>query len=80
MRFSTAWAKTAAQNVTLKVATVTLSAVAVTQLFLIGQLALRDLPVIERSCFSKVMSAKSTSPNNAEISAFLSEALGMRFD
>lgn len=80
MRFSTAWAKVAAQNVTLKLATVILAGVAVVQLFVIGGLASRDLPVIERGCFSRLISTKGETPTNEEIKAFLLDALPMRFD
>lgn len=80
MKFHIAWAKTAAQNVTLKVATVTLAGVAITQLVVIGTLASKNLPVIERGCFSKVLQAKPIDPAKNEIEAFLVESLPMRFD
>ena len=80
MKFTTAWAKTAAQNVTLKVATVTLSIVALMQLYVIVDLNSRDLKIIERACYSKVFQAKSLDPSNNEKEAFLVEALSMRFD
>jgi len=80
MKFDTAWAKTAAQNVTLKVATVVLAVVTLVQLFVIGGLAARDLPVIERACFSRPLQAKPIDPTKSEIEAFLIEALPMRFD
>lgn len=80
MKFSTAWAKTAAQNVTLKIATVVLAAVSVVQLFVIGSLASRDLPIVERGCFSRALQAKPVDPTKNEIEAFLVEALPMRFD
>jgi hypothetical protein len=80
MRFSTAWAKTAAQNVTLKVATVVLTLVSVVQLFVIAQLASRDLPIIERSCYSRLLHPQQTDPTKEEITSFLTEALPMRFD
>lgn len=80
MKFSTAWAKTAAQNVTLKVATVILAVVSVVQLFVIAGLASRDLPVIERGCFSRALQTKPQDPTKNEIEAFIIEALPMRFD
>lgn len=70
----------AAQNVTLKVATVVLASVSVFQLFTILSLASRDLPVIERGCFSRAISGKNSDPTKGEIRAFLLEALPMRFD
>lgn len=80
MRFSTAWAKVAAQNVTLKIATLVLSVTSVVQLLVIGSLASRDLPVVERGCYSRASQAKITDPTKDEIKSFLLEALPMRFD
>ncbi len=80
MRFSTAWAKVAAQNVTLKIATVILAGVSVVQLIVISSLASRNLPIIERGCFSRAAVVAPTTPSKDEIKAFLSEALPMRFD
>ena len=80
MKFTTAWAKTAAQNVTLKVATVSLVVVAVSQLTVIATLATRNLPVIERACYSRPLQGKPVDANKNENEAFLVEALAMRFD
>src|SRR5258708_1748805 len=80
MRFATAWAKVAAQNVTLKVATVILGGITIVQLIFIGQLIARNPLVVERTCYSKVMSAKPADPTTDEIKSFIVEALPMRFD
>ena len=80
MKFSTAWAKIAAQNVTLKVATVTLAGIALVQMMILLQLALRNPLVVERGCFSKITDAKPSGVTSEEIKSFLSEALPMRFD
>ena len=80
MRFTTAWAKTAALNVTLKIATITLAAVTIVQLFTITTLSSRDPLVIERSCYSRATPAKSAEPEQNEIKSFLLETLPMRFD
>ena len=80
MRFSTAWAKTAAQNVTLKVATVTLAGVSIIQLSVIAGLSIKDPLIIERACFSKKTATKNVSPTQDEIKSFLSESIPMRFD
>lgn len=80
MRFSLAWAKVASQNVTLKVATVALVITSLGEFIIIGRLALRDPLVIERSCYSRVVSAKQSDPTYEEIRSFLLEALPMRFD
>lgn len=80
MKFTTAWAKTAMQNVTLKMATLTLSIIAVAQLLVIVSMSLKEPLLIERSCFSKALLAKPSDPTQEEIKSFLSEAISMRFD
>lgn len=80
MKFTTAWAKTSMQNVTLKMATLTLSIVAVAQLLVIISMSLKVPLIIERSCFSKPLLTKPLEPTQEEIKSFLSEALSMRFD
>ena len=80
MRFSTAWAKTAAQNVTLKVATVVLAGVSIVQLSVIAGLSIKDPLVIERACFSKKSIIKNSNPTQDEIKSFLTESIPMRFD
>lgn len=80
MRFSTAWAKTASQNVTLKVATVTLTVICLAQLSVITGLSFKDPIVIERACYSKIAKAKNPEPTQDEIAAFITETLPIRFD
>ena len=80
MKFSTAWAKVAAQNVTLKVATLILAIISVTQLGVITSLASREPLVIERSCYSRMLPTKNAQPDQNEIKGFLDVALPMRFD
>jgi len=80
MKFTTAWAKTAAQNVTLKVATVTLTIIALSQLIVIVSLSQKELPVIEKGCFSKATLAKPPDAGKNEVESFLIESLAMRFD
>jgi hypothetical protein len=80
LRFSTAWAKVAAQNVTLKVATATLAVVVIAEMFMIASLSSRDPLVIERECYSRLVPAKPLEPSQTEMKAFLLVALPMRFD
>lgn len=80
MKFTTAWAKTAAQNVTLKIATITLAIVSVVQLAVVTILSNKDLPVIERGCYSKIRPLVSNQETKNEIESFLNEALSIRFD
>jgi hypothetical protein len=80
MRFSVAWAKTAAENVTLKVATITLAVVVVAELTMIAGLAVKDPLIIERACFSRVLAGKHATATAEEIKSFLTEAITIRFD
>lgn len=80
MKFTTAWAQTASQNVTLKVATVALTTISIVQLFAILSLTFKELPVIEKGCFSRAIYPISNSQSKNEIESFLSESLPMRFD
>ncbi len=80
MRFSTAWSKTAAQNVTLKTAATLLALVCIFQLTIIAVLSLKDPLVIERACFSKALPIKNSKPTEEEILFFLKEAISLRFD
>jgi hypothetical protein len=80
MRFSTAWAKTAAQNVTLKTAAMLLGIVCLFQLSVIAGLSMKDPLVVERSCYSKASTLKNSKPTQDETASFLNEAIPMRFD
>lgn len=80
MKFNVAWAKVAAQNVSLKVATVVLSIVCCVQIIALVQMALRPPLVVERACFSRVLEQKNADPTAEEIRAFLSEVLPLRFN
>ncbi|PIU00992.1 MAG: hypothetical protein COT74_00325 [Bdellovibrionales bacterium CG10_big_fil_rev_8_21_14_0_10_45_34] len=80
MKFSSAWARIAALNVTLKLATVTLAAIVLVQMVILLQLALRNPIVVERGCFSRVLPARAAGVTSEEISAFINEAIPMRFD
>lgn len=80
MKFTTAWAKTAAQNVTLKIATIILAIVSIVQLVVVTILSNKDLPVIERGCYSKIRPLVSGTETKSEVESFLIESLAMRFD
>jgi hypothetical protein len=79
MRFPTAWADIASQNVTLKGVIAALSVSLITVATVAAKLGLKDPLVIERGCVSqtaKVVLAKTT---DDEVKAFLKEVLPMRF-
>lgn len=80
MRFPLAWARVAAQNVTLKACTVILAIVVMVQLFAITSLALRAPLVVERSCLTRTLVLASNQHGQDEIKAFLQEVLPERLD
>ena len=80
MRFTTAWADTVAQNLTLKVALVCLAITSIALGLTAAKLSLREPLVIERSCYSKALSPASSERTNSEIEAFVKGALSQRFD
>jgi hypothetical protein len=80
MKFSQAWSRVSAQNVTLKVCTTTLGMVVVAQLFVITNLALRAPLVVERSCVTKTLALSPERHSPDEIKAFLREAISERLD
>lgn len=80
MKFSTTWAKTAAENVTLKIATVLLAVVTVVQLFSIIQLSNKNPLIIDRGCISQVVTSRSPQATAEEIQAFLFETIPARFN
>lgn len=80
MRFSVAWARIASQNVGLKVATAVLGIAVLSESFAIVFVASKDIPVIERECYTRLRGLASPEPTTKEIKAFLLEALPQRFD
>ncbi|MEI8025266.1 MAG: hypothetical protein WCI18_02855 [Pseudomonadota bacterium] len=79
MRFPTAWADIAAQNVTLKFVIGALSISLVTTATIVAKLALKDPLVIERGCISKSAKKVSVNVTDVEIKGFVEEVLPQRF-
>jgi len=80
MKFTTAWAEIASQNLTLKVAVAFLSIATVFLTLTTARLSLKDPLIIERSCFSKIITQGSNERSQQEITGFINEALSARFD
>lgn len=80
MKFNVAWAQSAAQNVTLKVALMALCGVVATLTLCVVKLALRKPLIIDRACYSTVVEGSSTERSAAEIDSFLREAIRQRFN
>jgi hypothetical protein len=80
MKFTVAWSKVVNENATLKGAILSLSCISVFFGFASLKLALKEPIVVERGCYSKVLSKADSKRSNLEIEAFLKEALSQRFD
>ncbi len=80
MKYSEVWSRLLTQNLTLRTAIVSMG---VCVLYLGGIViyqASKDPLIVERSCYSKLISSVSSKHNEDEIKAFLELALSQRFD
>lgn len=80
MRFITAWADVNAENVVLKSVVGLLSICCLVFAVTAAKLALKTPLIVERACYSKVLTAASSERTTAEIEAFVREAIMQRFD
>jgi hypothetical protein len=80
MRFTTAWAETIAQNATYKIVALCLSTCCLVLAIMTVKLAMKEPLIIERACYSRVLSPVSDDRSQTEVEAFVKEALRQRFD
>ena len=80
MRFTVAWAATAAQNVTLKAAVASLSLVSIALAITTARLSTRKPILIERGCLTRTANAASSERSVVEIETFVRESLRQRFN
>lgn len=80
MKFSVAWANTAAQNVSLKVALVVLCFVSTALTLSTARLSFRKPIIIDRACFSAVIEGSANEHSPSEIDTFIREAIRQRFN
>ena len=80
MRFTESLSKIANENTALKWVIISLSLVVVGAMLLIMTLATKSPLVIERECQSRAVDVAQAAPTNAEIEAFIREAIHARFD
>jgi len=80
MRFTTAWAQIASQNVVLKTTIALLTLCVIFLTISTVQLSARDPLIVERSCFSKAVEKVPAKHTKSEIEAFLSQSIAMRFN
>ena len=80
MRFSQAWASVSTQNVTLRLVLMSLSVCLCLMAVIATRMALKDPLLIERSCYSTVITSSSANHSESEVDAFVHEALSQRFN
>lgn len=80
MRITTAWAKVAEQNVTLRIVILCITTVATCCALACFVLASREPILIERTCGSKVIAEANPERTASEITEFLKSAVSSRFD
>lgn len=80
MRFTLAWAKTVAQNVTLRFVVVSLGVMTVVLAFSTAKLSLRKPIVIERGCVTRLADLAKTERSSIETESFVKEAVQQRFN
>lgn len=79
MKFIDAWDSIAKENKTLKVLLFCMSGVSIFLAIAVFKSAVKDPLVIERGCFSKVVSAQKVQTTEDEFKEFVKEALAARF-
>ncbi len=80
MKFSTAWAEVANQNLILKIALSSVSICALCFAVIAMKLELREPVIIERGCLSRVVKTANPQRSDDEIQEFVKIALEQRFD
>ena len=80
MKFASAWAEIAKQNLSLKVALASLSFCSVLLAMVSLKLALREPLVVERACYNRTLKTVDPRRTKEEIEAFVRQALEMRFN
>lgn len=80
MRFTTAWAGVASQNIVLKIVICALTAVIIGLGSVCAKLSLKEPLIIERSCFSSPVESKPLTQTAVEVESFVKAAVRTRFD
>lgn len=78
MKFTEAWSKVAQQNVSLKVAVLSLSSISLFLGFSVVKLSLAEPFIVERTCYSQKLDLSHASPKDEEIKSFVTIALEQR--
>ncbi|MEY4616383.1 MAG: hypothetical protein RJB66_1343 [Pseudomonadota bacterium] len=80
MKYTEAWASIASQNSILKLTITVLGVLTLVLGMTTLKLTFKEATIIERGCFSKLLTPAKEGHSKAEIEAFLALALSQRFD
>lgn len=80
MKYTEAWASVVSQNLNLKIATSILGILSLVLGMTTLKLTFKDSVIIDRGCYSKVITPVKNEHSKAEIDVFMKEALSQRFD
>lgn len=80
MKYTEAWANIAQQNLNLKRITMVFIGLSLILSVLCLKLGSKDVVIVERGCFSKVLSQTANRHSPEEIETFLKQAIFYRFD
>lgn len=80
MRFTVAWSNVLSQNITLRFALVVLGISSLVSTIVVIRLISREPLIIERGCYSKLLTPLDAKHTEREVEAFLREAIPARFD
>lgn len=80
MKYTEAWASVVSQNLNLKIATSILGILSLVLGMTTLKLTFKDSVIIDRGCYSKVITPVKDEHSKTEIEIFMKEALSQRFD
>lgn len=80
MKYTEAWASVVSQNLNLKITTSILGILSLVLGMTTLKSTFKDSVIIDRGCYSKVITPVKNEHSKAEIDVFMKEALSQRFD
>ncbi len=80
MRFTVAWANVVSENLALKFVSACLVVVIFSLSIVVVKLSGKKPLIVERSCYSRALATTDPERTQAEVEAFVREALASRFD
>jgi len=80
MKYTEAWASIVSQNLNLKITTIILGLLSLVLGMITLKLSFKDSIIIDRGCYSKIVTPVKDEHSKNEIETFIKEALSQRFD